>query len=61
MLSVTPAVSAVSNWFMSPNQTLLVDVSLLSAAAPQPGQTVTDSPFSLWSNGRESGATFTIK
>jgi hypothetical protein len=40
---------------------LLVDVSLLSAAAPQPGQTVTESPFSLWSNGRENGATFTIK
>jgi FKBP-type peptidyl-prolyl cis-trans isomerase len=49
------------NGAIPPNQTLLVDVSLLSAAAPQPGQTVTESPFSLWSNGRESGAAFTIK
>ena len=49
------------NGAIPPNQTLLVDVSLLSAAAPQPGQTVTESPFSLWSNGRESGAVFTIK
>ena len=49
------------NGAIPPNQTLLVDVSLLSAAAPQPGQTVTESPFSLWSNGRENGATFTIK
>jgi FKBP-type peptidyl-prolyl cis-trans isomerase FklB len=49
------------NGAIPPNQTLLMDVSLLSAAAPQPGQTVTESPFSLWSNGRENGATFTIK
>jgi FKBP-type peptidyl-prolyl cis-trans isomerase len=49
------------NGVIPPNQTLLMDVSLLSAAAPQPGQTVTESPFSLWSNGRENGATFTIK
>ena len=49
------------NGAIPPHQTLLVDVNLLSAAAPQPGQTVTESPFSLWSNGRESGAAFTIK
>ena len=49
------------NGAIPPNQTLVMDVSLLSAATPQPGQTVTESPFSLWSNGRENGATFTIK
>jgi FKBP-type peptidyl-prolyl cis-trans isomerase len=49
------------NGAIPPSQTLLMDVSLLSAAAPQPGQTVSESPFSLWSNGRENGATFTIK
>ena len=49
------------NGTIPPNQTLLVDVTLVSAAALQPGQTVTESPFSLWSNGRENGATFTIK
>jgi FKBP-type peptidyl-prolyl cis-trans isomerase FklB len=49
------------NGTIPPNQTLLMDVTLQSAAAPLPGQTVTESPFSLWSNGRENGATFTIK
>jgi FKBP-type peptidyl-prolyl cis-trans isomerase len=49
------------NGTIPPNQTLLADVTLVSAAALQPGQTVTESPFSLWSNGRENGATFTIK
>ena len=49
------------NGAIPPNQILLMDVSLLSAAAPQPGQAMTESPFSLWSNGRESGAAFTIK
>jgi FKBP-type peptidyl-prolyl cis-trans isomerase len=49
------------NGTIPPNQTLLMDVTLISAAAPLPGQTVTESPFSLWSNGRENGATFTIK
>ena len=49
------------NGTIPPNQTLLVDVALISAAAPLPGQTVAESPFSVWSNGRENGATFTIK
>lgn len=49
------------NGTIPPNQTLLIDITLISAAAPLPGQTVTESPFSLWSNGRENGATFTIK
>ena len=49
------------NGALPPNQTLVMDVTLISAAPPQPGQTVTESPFSLWSNGRENGAAFTIK
>ena len=44
-----------------PDQTLLMDVNLISAAAPQPGQSVAESPFSVWSNGRENGAAFTIR
>jgi FKBP-type peptidyl-prolyl cis-trans isomerase len=43
------------------NQTLLMDVTLISAAPQQPGQSVTDNPFSVWSNGRENGAAFTIR
>jgi FKBP-type peptidyl-prolyl cis-trans isomerase FklB len=49
------------NGAVPPNQTLLLDVTLISAAAPQPGQTVTESPFSVWGNGRENGAAFTIR
>jgi FKBP-type peptidyl-prolyl cis-trans isomerase len=49
------------NGVIPPNQTLLFDVTLVSAAPPQPGQTVTDSPFSVWSNGRENGASLTIR
>lgn len=49
------------NGALPPNQTLVIDVTLISAAPPQPGQTVTESPFSVWSNGRENGAAFTIK
>jgi hypothetical protein len=35
-------------------------MTLLSAAPPAPGQSVADNPFSVWSNGRENGAAFTI-
>jgi FKBP-type peptidyl-prolyl cis-trans isomerase len=49
------------NGAVPPNQTLLIDVTLVSAAPPQPGQTLSESPFSLWSNGRENGAALTIR
>ena len=48
------------NGAIPPDQTLVLDVTLISAAPPLPGQTVTDSPFSVWSNGRENGAALTI-
>jgi FKBP-type peptidyl-prolyl cis-trans isomerase len=48
------------NGAIPPGQNLLVDVTLVSAAPPEPGQTVTESPFSVWGNGRENGAAFTI-
>ena len=50
-----------ANGAVPPNQTLLFDMTLLSAAPPAPGQSVTDNPFSVWSNGRENGAAFTIR
>ena len=49
------------NGAIPPGQTLLLDVSLISAAAPQAGQTVSENPFSVWGNGRENGAAFTIR
>ena len=48
------------NGAVPPNQTLVMDVTLVSASAPQPGEGVTESPFSVWGNGRESGAALTI-
>jgi FKBP-type peptidyl-prolyl cis-trans isomerase FklB len=49
------------NGAIPPNQTLLLDVSLVSVSAPQPGEAMTENPFSVWSNGRENGAAFTIR
>lgn len=49
------------NGAVPPDQTLQMDVTLVSAAPPQPGQAVTQSPFSVWSNGRENGAALTIR
>ncbi len=49
------------NGAVPPDQTLQMDVTLVSAAPPQPGQAVTESPFSVWSNGRENGAALTIR
>jgi hypothetical protein len=49
------------NGAIPPNQTLLFDLTLVSAAAPAPGQTAAENPFSLWGNGRENGAAFTLR
>jgi FKBP-type peptidyl-prolyl cis-trans isomerase len=49
------------NGAVPPDQSLLLDVTLVSASAPQPGQVVGENPFSVWSNGRETGAAFTIR
>ena len=43
-----------------PSQTLVFDITLVSAARPQPGQAVDENPFSVWSNGREAGGAITI-
>jgi FKBP-type peptidyl-prolyl cis-trans isomerase len=48
------------NGAIPPGQILLLDVTLVSTAPPEPGQTVTESPISVWGNGRENGAAFTI-
>jgi len=39
----------------------VMDVTLVSVAPPQPGQTVSENPFSVWGNGRETGAALTIR
>ena len=50
-----------ANGAIPPDQTLLFDLTLVSSAPPAPGQSVAENPFSLWGNGRESGAAFTIR
>lgn len=50
-----------ANGAIPPHQTLLFDLTLISTAAPAPGQSLTENPFSLWGNGRENGAAFTIR
>jgi FKBP-type peptidyl-prolyl cis-trans isomerase FklB len=50
-----------ANGAVPPGQTLVFDLTLISASPPAPGQAVADSPFSVWSNGRENGAAFTIR
>ena len=49
------------NGVIPAGQTLVMDVSLISAAPQQPGQSVSENPFSVWGNGRENGAAFTIR
>lgn len=49
------------NGAIPPDQTLAVDVTLVSASPPLPGETVAQSPFSLWGNGRENGASLTLR
>lgn len=50
-----------ANGAVPPNQTLLFDLTLISAAPPAPGQQTAENPFSVWGNGREAGAAFTIR
>ena len=50
-----------ANGAIPPDQTLVFDLTLVSAAPPTPGQAATENPFSLWGNGRENGATFTFR
>ena len=50
-----------ANGAVPPNQTLLFDLTLISASPPAPGQAAAENPFSVWSNGRENGASFTIR
>jgi FKBP-type peptidyl-prolyl cis-trans isomerase len=49
-----------ANGAVPPGQTLLFDLTLISAAPPAPGQVAAENPFSVWGNGRENGASFTI-
>ena len=49
------------NGAIPPDQALLMDVTLISAEPPRPGATVSESPFSVWGDGRTTGAAVTIR
>lgn len=53
-------VKEASGGAIPPNQTLIFDVTLVSAATPQPGEALPENPLTYWSNGREVGGSFTI-
>lgn len=50
-----------ANGAVPPNQTLVFDLTLVAASPPAPGVAASENPFSLWGNGRENGAAFTIR
>jgi FKBP-type peptidyl-prolyl cis-trans isomerase len=52
--------NGAANGSIPPNQTVLFDVTLVSTAPPVSGQAADENPFSVWSRGRENGASFTI-
>lgn len=49
------------NGVIPPDQTLLFEITLVSAVAPRPGEAAPPSPFSLWGDGYTSGARVTIR
>jgi FKBP-type peptidyl-prolyl cis-trans isomerase len=54
-------VKEAGNGAVPPGQTLIFDITLLSATTPQPGEALPENPLSYWSNGREVGGTLTIR
>jgi FKBP-type peptidyl-prolyl cis-trans isomerase FklB len=53
-------VKAATGGSVPANQTLVMDLTLVSTAPPLPGQALPDNPLSVWSNGREMGGALTI-
>ena len=54
-------VKPAANGAIPANQTLVMDLTLVSTAPQQPGQALPDNPLSVWSNGREMGGAITIR
>ena len=54
-------VNGAANGAVPANQTLVMDLTLVSTAPPRPGQGLPDNPLSVWSNGREMGGAITIR
>lgn len=50
-----------ANGAIPPDQTLVFDLTLVSAAPPRPGENMPDNPFSFWGDNYTSGARFTIR
>ena len=54
------ATSAVAG-LVPPGQALVMDLTLVSAVAPRPGEAPPPNPFSLWGNAYTQGAAITIR
>ena len=54
------ATSAVAG-LVPPGQALVMDLTLVSAVAPRPGEAPPPNPFSLWGNAYTHGAAITIR
>lgn len=54
-------VNGTANGAIPGGQTVVMDLTLVSAAPQQPGQALPDNPLSVWSNGREMGGAITIR
>ncbi len=54
-------VNPAANGTIPASQTLVMDLTLISSAPPQPGQALPENPLSVWSNGREMGGAITIR
>ena len=65
MIPADLALGAKGNGAIPPNQTLVVDISLMAVIPPQPGQSQDSNPISVYGYNRgtehQAGAMFTIK
>ena len=65
MIPADLALGAKGNGAIPPNQTLVVDISLMAVIPPQPGQSRDSNPISVYGYNRgtehQAGAMFTIK
>jgi len=50
-----------ANGAVPPDQTLIIDLTLISATAAQPGDAAPGNPLSVWGYGNRAGAAFTIR
>lgn len=53
--------ASAAGGLVPPGQVLVMDLTLVSAVAPRPGEAPPPNPFSLWGNAYTQGAAITIR